>query len=52
MFFPRFFYGWYGAFTEESFSVGANVSCNNTTFGVDPAPGIVKACFAVPFTFQ
>lgn len=46
---PEIFYGWDGAFTEKSFSIGAHVACNNTTFGVDP---VVKACFAVPFTFQ
>ena len=45
------FYGWDGAFTKGSFFGIGDVPCNNHTFGWDPAPGIVKACFTVPLTF-
>jgi hypothetical protein len=41
------YYGFDGAFTVKSFS-GTAVACNNATFGQDPVPGIVKACFVQP----
>jgi hypothetical protein len=37
------YYGFNGGFIGKSF--GGSVACNNTAFGSDPAPGIVKSCF-------